>query len=151
MKYSTRLSDAVHILILIAVNPLDSLSSTSLANSIQTNPCFIRQLMMLLKHHGLILSRQGRATPQLARPADQITLLDIYRAIEKDKPLLHLGTDSKCPCVAGALIHLAVKDAYEQVQQRAEEEMNAITLQYLIDYYCNLSTDRLKDIQTDQI
>ena len=38
MKYSTRLSDAVHILAFIALNPNGSLSSSSIAESIHTNP-----------------------------------------------------------------------------------------------------------------
>ena len=32
----------------------------------------------------------GHARPSLSKPADQITLLDIYKAVEGDKPLLHL-------------------------------------------------------------
>lgn len=37
MKYSNKLSDAVHVLVLIALNPLDSLSSNAMAVSIHTN------------------------------------------------------------------------------------------------------------------
>ena len=29
----------------------------------------------------------GHARPSLSKPADQITLLDIYKAVEGDKPL----------------------------------------------------------------
>ena len=45
MKYSNKLSDAVHVLVLIELNPLDSLSSNAMAVSIHTNAGFIRQLM----------------------------------------------------------------------------------------------------------
>ena len=31
----------------------------------------------------------GHAHPSLSKPADQITLLDIYKAVEGEKPLLH--------------------------------------------------------------
>ena len=37
MKYSSRLSDSVHILVLIALNPLENLSSSAMAVSIHTN------------------------------------------------------------------------------------------------------------------
>ena len=38
MKYSTKVSDAVHILAFIQLNPTGSLSSSSIAESIRTNP-----------------------------------------------------------------------------------------------------------------
>lgn len=46
MKYSTRLSDAVHILAFIALSPDCDLTSNKLAESIQTNPAYVRQLMV---------------------------------------------------------------------------------------------------------
>lgn len=53
MKYSTRVSGAVHIM--IALNPTGSLTSTKMAESIQTNPGCIRQLISLTQvqtaHH----------------------------------------------------------------------------------------------------
>ena len=42
MKYSTRLSDAVHILAFIALSPDCDLTSNKLAESIQTNPAYVR-------------------------------------------------------------------------------------------------------------
>ena len=45
MKYSTRLSDAVHILAFIALYPDCDLTSNKLAESIQTNPAYVRQLI----------------------------------------------------------------------------------------------------------
>ena len=90
MKYSTKLSDTVHVMVLIAINQEKSLSSASIAESIHTNPGFVRQLMLKLKKAELMTSVAGHARPSLSKPADQITLLDIYKAVEGDKPLLHL-------------------------------------------------------------
>ena len=89
MKYSTKLSDSVHTLVLIALNPLDDLSSNAIANSIHTNPGYIRQIMSLLRKSGLIESTTGHAKPTLAKEPGHITLFDIYLAIEGNKPLLH--------------------------------------------------------------
>ncbi len=49
MKYSTKLSDTVHVMVLIAINQEKSLSSASIAESVHTNPGFVRQLMLKLK------------------------------------------------------------------------------------------------------
>ena len=55
MKYPTRLSDAVHILAFIALYPDCDLTSNKLAESIQTNPAYVRQLMSALRKGGLLL------------------------------------------------------------------------------------------------
>ena len=41
MKYSTKLSDTIHILIFIALGDGEQLSSTKIAESIKTNPAFV--------------------------------------------------------------------------------------------------------------
>ena len=48
--------------------------------------------MLKLKKAELMTSVAGHARPSLSKPADQITLLDIYKAVEGEKPLLHLDT-----------------------------------------------------------
>ena len=112
MKYSTKLSDTVHVMVLIAINQEKSLSSASIAESVHTNPGFVRQLMLKLKKAELMTSVAGHARPSLSKPADQITLLDIYKAVEGEKPLLHLDTHTN-----------------------PDEKMNTITLQDIINTY----------------
>ena len=89
MKYPTRLSDAVHILAFIALYPNCDLTSNKLAESVQTNPAYVRQLMSALRKGGLLVSVKGHPRPALAREPEKITLLDVYRAVEGNKPLLH--------------------------------------------------------------
>ena len=67
MKYPTRLSDAVHILAFIALYPDCDLTSNKLAESIQTNPAYVRQLMSALRKGGLLVSVKGHPRPALAR------------------------------------------------------------------------------------
>lgn len=133
MKYSTRLSDAVHVLALIAINQDDfDLSSTSIAASVQTNPGYVRQIMMKLRQAGLMSSVTGHVRPALAKPVEQISLLDIYKAVEGDKPLLHLDTHTNPECGVGVNIQLALQEYYNQVQQDAEASMRKISLQDII-------------------
>lgn len=133
MKYSTKLSDTVHVMVLIAINQEKSLSSASIAESVHTNPGFVRQLMLKLKKAGLMTSVAGHARPSLSKPADQITLLDIYKAVEGDKPLLHLDTHTNPDCGVGINIQLSLQGFYNEIQKAAEEKMNTITLQDIID------------------
>lgn len=114
MKYSTKLSDTVHVMVLIAINQEKSLSSASIAESVHTNPGFVRQLMLKLKKAGLMTSVAGHARPSLSKPADQITLLDIYKAVEGDKPLLHLDTHTNPDCGVGINIQLSLQGFYNE-------------------------------------
>ena len=135
MKYSTKLSDTVHVMVLIAINKEKSLSSASIAESVHTNPGFVRQLMLKLKKAELMTSVAGHARPSLSKPAEQITLLDIYKAVEGDKPLLHLDTHTNPDCGVGINIQLSLQGFYNEIQKNAEEKMNTITLQDIINTY----------------
>ena len=135
MKYSTKLSDTVHVMVLIAINKEKSLSSASIAESVHTNPGFVRQLMLKLKKAELMTSVAGHARPSLSKPADQITLLDVYKAVEGEKPLLHLDTHTNPDCGVGINIQLSLQEFYNEIQKNAEEKMNTITLQDIINTY----------------
>ena len=80
MKYSTRLSDAVHILAFIALYPDCDLTSNKLAESIQTNPAYVRQLMSALRKGGLLVSVKGHPRPSLAREPEKIRVCETFSA-----------------------------------------------------------------------
>lgn len=134
-KYPTKLSDAVHILAFIALHPNCSLTSEKIAESVQTNAGYVRQLMSALRRGGLLLSVKGHPRPSLAKTPGQITLLDVYRAVEGGKPLLHQDTHTNPACGVGMNIQLVLRDCYDLVQQQAEEAMRSITLQEILDRY----------------
>lgn len=135
MKYSTKVSDAVHIMIFIILNPADSLTSSRIAESIKTNPGCVRQLMSSLRRYGLISSVKGHPRPALTRAPQDITLLDVYRAVEGQKPLLHLDTHTNPECGVGVNIQLALQDFFDQIQEQAEQKMQQITLQNILDKF----------------
>ena len=129
MKYSTKLSDAAHILAFIALAPENaSLTSDAIAKSIKTNPSYVRQLMSCLRKGQLLTSVHGHARPALTRPPTEITLLDLYRSVEGDKPL-------NPECGVGVNIQLALRDCYDEVQRCAEDAMQRLTLQDVLDRY----------------
>ena len=135
MKYPTKLSDAVHILAFLALHPGANLTSERIAESIQTNPGYVRQLMSALRRGGLLTSVKGHPRPALTREPEQITLLDAYRAVEGDKPILHQDTHTNPACGVGVNIQLALADCYQEVQKSAEEKMREITLAQILTRY----------------
>ena len=135
MKYPTKLSDAVHILAFIPLHPEANLTSEKIAESIQTNSGYVRQLMSALRKGGLLNSVKGHPRPALAKEPCQITLLDAYRAVEGNKPLLHQDTHTNPACGVGVNIQLALRDCYDLVQSKAEDAMRSITLQEVLERY----------------
>ena len=115
MKYSVKLSHAVHILVFIYLSEGLPLSSDKIAESIHTNPGCVRQIMSVLRNAELIKSTTGHPKPELAREPETISLLDIYKAVEGDKPLLHLDTHTNPECGIGVNIQLALQSFYDKV------------------------------------
>lgn len=132
MKYSVKLSHAVHILVFIYLSEGLPLSSDKIAESIHTNPGCVRQIMSVLRNAELIKSTTGHPKPELAREPETISLLDIYKAVEGDKPLLHLDTHTNPECGIGVNIQLALQSFYDKVQKDAENSMAGISLSDII-------------------
>lgn len=135
MKYSTKLSDAVHIMAFISLNPVENLSSEKIAYSIKTNPSYVRQIMSLLRKSNLITSIKGHPKPTLTKEPKNITLLDIYKSVESEKPLLHLDTHTNPECGVGVQIQLSLQDYFNKIQECAEKQMQKITLQDILNKY----------------
>lgn len=135
MKYSTKLSDTIHLLVFLYLADGNRMTSARIAESVKTNPAYIRQLMSALKRGGLITSDRGQANAALTRPADRITMLDIYRAVEGEKSLLHLDIHTNPECGVGVNIQLSIGDFYREVQDAAEKKMQEITLGDIIERY----------------
>ncbi|MCI1895100.1 Rrf2 family transcriptional regulator [Lacticaseibacillus suilingensis] len=132
MKYSHKLSDGVHILAYVDIYQDADLSSGAIAASIEANPSLVRRLMAQLVKAGLLTSQPGAAAPALARPAAEISLLDVYQALEGNKELLHIDEKTNPQCIVGGNIQASLNVAYAQVQQAAEAQMAAISLQGII-------------------
>lgn len=132
MKYSLKLSHAVHIMVFIYTSEGVPVSSDKIAESIHTNPGCVRQIMSALRNAGLIKSVVGHPKPELAKDPGDISLLDIYKAVEGDKPLLHLDTHTNPECGVGVNIQLALQSFYDKVQRDAESSMSGISLNDII-------------------
>ncbi|GAA6236522.1 Rrf2 family transcriptional regulator [Apilactobacillus micheneri] len=133
MKYSHKLSDAIHVLTYIGIsNSSTDLSSRAIASSIDSNPSLVRRLMATLSNAGLINSTPGKISLELSRPAKDISLLDVYNAIEEPE-LLHVDPKTNLKCIVGANIQATLSHAYDKVQQKAEQEMNNINIQEIVD------------------
>ncbi|QBP18188.1 Rrf2 family transcriptional regulator [Acetilactobacillus jinshanensis] len=141
MKYSHKLSDAVHVLTYIYVCRDYDLSSKTIAASVESNPSLIRRLLSKLTKAGLVASKPGIASRKLTRSPKQISLLDVYNALGGGQ-LLHIDKKTNPRCIVGGNIQTVLNRVYDKVQNAAEHEMDQITLADIIDQV--LKEHRLK-------
>src|SRR6266545_756386 len=78
---------AAHALAVLAQSR-DGYPSAYVASSVNTHAVFLRRILGDLVAAGLVDAREGRSGGyRLAKPAEKITLADVYRAVERDGPL----------------------------------------------------------------
>lgn len=128
MKYSYKLSDAVHLLSYLHIYQDGDLSSRAIASSIESNPSVVRQLMSDLRKAGLIETRKGAVAPKLAKAPQEISLYDIYQAINMEHDLLHVDPKTNPQCIVGGNIQATLDDFYAQIQGVAFDKMKEISL-----------------------
>ncbi len=133
MKYSYKLSDAIHVLAYVAIIDDQKITSNDIAASIEANASVVRRLMADLKRAGLLSSQAGSARPRLAKPADEITVQDVFKAVETNHDLLHVDPRTNMDCPIGANIQQTLDSLYDRVQAAAEAEMARQTLADVIN------------------
>jgi DNA-binding IscR family transcriptional regulator len=127
---SSRFAVAVHILSLLDINKEGRNTSEYIAGSVNTNPVVIRRTMSLLNKAGLIHSSPGVAGATLARPTNEITLLDIYRAVQAgvQDELFSIHDNPNPQCVVGKNIQSTLEQNFAKAQNAMEQELAGITL-----------------------
>ncbi|MEV6230855.1 Rrf2 family transcriptional regulator [Saccharopolyspora shandongensis] len=101
-----RFSRALQVMLFLAIAAEEdsaALSSAHLAGSLKANPSLVRKLLVPLANAGLVVCVKGRAGgARLGRPADQITLAEIYRCAVGDKPLWACSPEAADMCLVTA-------------------------------------------------
>jgi Rrf2 family protein len=100
MAANSLLAGAVQIVCAIAWRGAQGTNSERLARSLNTNPVVVRRILKALERDGLVSVRPGRhgGVELLRSPAD-ITLEDIYKAVEPDAGLFVMRErgNPRCP------------------------------------------------------
>lgn len=131
MQISSRFTIAVHMLVCMETfKEQYKITSDFLASSINVNPVIIRRILSQLKDAGLIEVKRGTGGAAVTRPLEQVTFLDVYRAVEciGENTLFHFHENPNQKCPVGKNIHNILDDRLRQVQDAMERELQMITL-----------------------
>lgn len=134
MQFSSRLPVAVHILLAITFfEGREKTTSVFLAGSVNVNPVVIRNVLGQLKSAGLITVKAGEGGSSLAKRPEDITLLDVFRAVEKEEELFHFHENPNPECPVGKNVHTVLDNRLLAIQDAMKEQMESVTLRDLMD------------------
>lgn len=131
MQISSRFTIAIHVLICIETFKKDKKATSDfLASSVNVNPVVIRRLLQQLKTAGIVNVIRGSGGTEIAKPIDEITLLDIYNAVEsvEDGNLFHFHENPNKFCPIGKNIHNILDVRLDKIQEAMEKEMKSVTI-----------------------
>lgn len=145
MQISIKCSVAVHCLIFIhEAKEIAKVTSNLLAESTGSNPVVIRNILSALKKAGLITVPRGTGGAQLCADPSQITLYQIYSALEPDGVTSIIGIHP-CqgrPCPVAQNIRKVLEPPYHKIKDAVKHAMEEITLQSMIDEFHEVSNQK---------
>ena len=142
MQISMKRSVAVHCLIFVhEAKGIAKVTSNLLAESTGSNPVVIRNILSALKKAGLITVPRGTGGAELCADPSQITLYQIYSALEPDgmSSIIGIHPCQKSPCPVAQNIRQVLKTPYQKIEDSIQQTMEGITLQSMIDDFEQLA------------
>lgn len=145
MQISMKCSIAVHCLIFIhEAKGIAKVTSNLLAESTGCNPVVIRNILSALKKAGLITIPRGTGGAELCMDPAQITLYQIYTALEPKGVTsligIHPCEGRRCPVAQN--IRKVLERPYHKIEDAVKETMEEITLQSMLEEFRGLVRDQ---------
>lgn len=134
MRISSRFTVGVHALLCIAYFKDEKVTSNFIAASVNVNPVVIRRTLGQLKAAGLVTVEAGVGGASLARAPEDITLLDVFDAVEAAPGELFSFHDDPNPaCPVGSSIHLVLDGKLASAQNALRADLAKTTLADLLE------------------
>ncbi len=136
MQISSRFTVAIQVLLCMELlKDEQKVTSGLLASSAAVNPVVVRRLLQQLKAAGIVRVARGTGGAELLKPAEEITLLEIYRAVEcvEKGELFHFHENPNPLCPVGRNIHGVLDERLAEIQKAMEQKMESMTLRDLLE------------------
>ena len=132
MQVSSKFTLAIHICTCVDIYEKDNtITADFFAERMNMRLASIRIILSQLKAAGIVKVTGGTRVVSLAKPLQEITLLDIYRAVEHigNGDLFLFPEDLGQECPIGKNIHPILDDKLQKVQEAMELELVSVTLE----------------------
>src|SRR5579862_5506026 len=126
---SVQFTVAAHIMAALGFFDGKEISSTTLAESVNADPTFVRKSLSRLSKAGLIRSTRGKnGARTLARSPEQNTLLEIYRASAAPPTFVIHGYPVETRCPVSCSFRGFMSSVLKKAQSGFESALDRITL-----------------------
>ena len=136
MQISSRFTIATDMLIIIALEGKKTkVTSDFLAASVGVNPVIIRKTLSQLKNAELISVARGTGGTEIIKDLNEITLLDVYQAVEclgKTGQLFSFHENPNPSCPIGSNIHAVLDQKLLDIQEAMENQLGQTSLAQVV-------------------
>ena len=133
MSTNSRLASAIHIMSFVAYSGDEGTTSEAIAKSLKTNPVVVRKILRLLDREGLVTLRQGRyGGVGLRLPASDITLRQIYKAVESESGVFAMRSQVHEGCVVACAMKRRLGPIFNSANRAVEQALSRTRLAELI-------------------
>ena len=131
VRITKRTNIAIRVLMFCEVNHGRLVTKAEIAECCNTSENHLAQVINQLGQMGYLHTQRGRnGGLELGRPAGEIVIGDVFRALESHVPLTECfaDVDNTCPLVDACRLRLAIQDAAEAFYAH----LDAVTLDELV-------------------
>lgn len=137
MQIGSKFTIGVHVLTAIDYfKDMDRVNSEFLAGSIGVNPVIVRTVISQLREAGIVQTQRGSSGADLAKPLQEITLYDVYKAVgsvDSEEGLFHFHEQPNPECPVGRNIHIVLDQHLADAQRALEEKLMSVTLADIVE------------------
>jgi Rrf2 family protein len=129
VSHNSQFAIAIHILTLLAQAEDEPTTSEFIAGSVNTNPVFIRRILGLLSHAGLVVSQPGIGGGwRLLRDPAAITLMEVYRSVDQGRLLAMHHSTPNPSCLVGRNIQRTLTVYFDEAERAFEQTLAQRTI-----------------------
>jgi Rrf2 family protein len=123
---------AVHVMVSLALQEGETLSSGYLADSVNTNAVVIRRILSQLQKAGLVTTTKGKnGGVMLKKTPPSISLLDIFKAVQKRQLIAEADRNVRKNCPVSRGMRGTMCSIARGVEEVTEDYLKKITLESL--------------------
>jgi DNA-binding IscR family transcriptional regulator len=133
MRIGSQYTVGIHTLLVVAFFNEDKITSEIMAISIGCNPVIVRNVFTKLSRAGLLKPGMGKARTELGRPAEEITLYDVFAAVDADDTdeiFRMYPVNTRCP--VGGEMHDLLSSRFDSAVGAMMDQLSKTTIADLV-------------------